>query len=249
MKLTSQDIFFFLKMSIFQFLLKNGFYFYNKDREVIFDLLTNDKKISVQSGIFISNDNSLFITSWMAIKKEFLDAQKLMILTNYINEFSGVFSCYIKDIVEEDFSLFYIKAPIHPEIGTCIDEKFWEAQIYSHVNNISLITDFLFSEFPKSKFYENREVDSQEFKMFFFNQVKSYIEALKVIQEQEIKSYVETLELIKEQESKNKIDYSNWTEKKIEEEIDKELENFLKGEKHIVKLNMLVNALQEKKVS
>ena len=48
---TAKDLFFFLKMSIFQFLLKSEFHFYNRDREVIFDLLTNDKKISAAKDI------------------------------------------------------------------------------------------------------------------------------------------------------------------------------------------------------
>ena len=232
MKISTEEITFFLKMSIFQFLLKSGFHFYNKDREVIFDLLTNNKKISVQNSITISTDNSLFLTAWVYIKKEFLDTQKLMVLANYLNEFSGVFSCYIQD-TEEDFSLFYIKSQIHPEPGTCIDENFWKDYLSIHINNISIITDFLFSSFPKSKFYINKEVDSIEFKTFFFEEIKSYIEALKLIQE-EIKEKNETFE--------------NLTKEQLNEEIDKELENFSKGnnkEKVTMRLNILVQALNK----
>lgn len=232
---TAKDLFFFLKMSIFQFLLKSEFHFYNRDREVIFDLFTKDKKISVQNGITISNDNSLFISSWIAIKKDFLDIEKLLILINYINEFSGVFSCYIQDS-EEDFSLLHIKAQIHLEPGTYIDEDFWKTQLSIHINNVSTITNFLFFEFPKSDFYKNKEIDSQEFKLFLFNSIRSYIEALKAIQEQE--------------EKKRKEHYFEWwTKEEIEAEIDKELDNFSKGEKNTWKLNLLVNTLQTKEKS
>lgn len=232
MKVTAQDIFFFLKMSIFQFLLKSGFHFYNRDREVIFDLFANDKKVNLQNSITISIDNSLFITSWIGIKKEFLDTKKLMVLANYMNEFSGVFSCYVQD-TSDDYSLFYVKALIHPEIGTCIDEDFWKTQLTIHINNVSTITDFLFYEFPKSKFYTNKEVESQEFKWFFFNQIKSYVEALKLLQEQE---------------QKRKENFEGWTKDQLDAEIDKELEKFSKGqdkEKVTMKLNMLVQALNK----
>lgn len=232
MKVTAQDIFFFLKMSIFQFLLKSGFHFYNRDREVIFDLLTNDKKISIQNSITISLDNSLFLTAWVSIKKEFLDAQKLMVLANYLNEFSGVFSCYVQD-TEEDFSLFYIKSQIHPEPGTCIDEDFWKTYLSIHINNFSTITDFIFFSFPKSKFYTNKEVDSAEFKIFFFNEIKSYVEALKLIQEET---------------KKRNERFEGWTKEQLDAEIDKELENFSKGnnkEKVTMRLNLLVQALNK----
>lgn len=230
MKVTAQDIFFFLKMSIFQFLLKSGFHFYNRDREVIFDLLTNDKKISIQNSITISTNNNLFLTTWVGIKKEFLDTQKLMILANYMNEFSGVFSCYVQD-TEEDFSLFYVKAQIDLESGICIDEDFWKTQLSIHVNNVSTITDFIFSSFPKSKFFDNKEVDSFEFKMFFFNEIKTYIEALKLIQE--------------ERKKRNE-KFEGWTKEQLNAEIDKELENFSKGDKgEIIRLNLLVQALNK----
>lgn len=232
MEVAAQDIFFFLKMSIFQFLLKSGFHFYNRDREVIFDLLTNDKKISIQNSITISADNSLFLTAWVGIKKEFLDAQKLMVLANYSNEFSGVFSCYVQD-TEEDFSLFCIKVQIYPESGIYIDENFWKTQLSIYINNVSIITDFIFSSFPKSKFFDNKEVDSLEFKMFFFNEIKTYIEALKIIQE--------------EQKRRNE-KFEGWTREQLNTEIDKELENFSKGnnkEKVTIRLNLLVQALNK----
>lgn len=230
-KVTTQDIFLFLKMSIFQFLLKSGFHFYNRDREVIFDLLTNDKKVSIQNSITISTNNNLFLTTWIGIKKEFLDTQKLMILANYMNEFSGVFSCYVQD-TEEDFSLFYVKAKIDLEPGICIDEDFWKTQLSIHVNNVSTITDFIFSSFPKSKFFDNKEVDSLEFKMFFFNEIKTYIEALKSIQE--------------ERKKRNERFEEGWTKEQLNAEIDKELENFSKGNKgEIIRLNLLIQALNK----
>lgn len=232
MKVTAEDIFFFLKMSIFQFLIKSGFHFYNRDREVIFDLLTNDKKISVQNSITISLDNSLFLTTWVGIKKEFLDVQKLMVLANYMNEFSGIFSCYTQD-TDEDFSLFYIKAQIHPKPGTCIDEDFWKTQLSIHINNVSTITDFLFFSFPKSKFYTNKEVNSTEFKIFFFNEIKSYVEALKIIQEET---------------KKRNENFEGWTKEQLNAEIKKELEKFSKGkdkEKITMRLNLLFQALDK----
>lgn len=231
MKMTHQDIYVFLKMSLFQFLLKNNFNFYNKDRETIFDLLTNDKKISVQNGITISQGNNLYITSWIAVKNKFMDIEKLRILSNYLNEFSGVFSSYVQEVENEDFSLFYIKASISPQIEVPIDEDFWKGQITTHINNVSSFTDFLFFEFPKTEFFITKEIDTKEFKSFFYNKTKEYIEALRILREQEIK---------------NEFDYSHLTKEEIDKEIDIELGNFSKGEKNIYKLNMLVEALRKK---
>lgn len=230
------DIFFFLKMSIFQFLLKSKFSFYNKDKEIIFDLLANDKKTNLQNNISISEDNCLFITSLVGIKKEFLSTEKLIIFANYVNEFfSGVLSCYVKGVPNDDYSLFYIEVKIVLKTGTCIDEDFWKTQLTIHINNVSMITDFLFYDFSDSGFFLDKGIESQNFKRFFFCKMKGYIEALKILQEQE---------------QKRKENFEGWTEDQLNKEIDKELEKFSRGknkEEIKVKLNILVQALNKLK--
>ena len=154
MKLNSEEIFLFLKMSIFQFFIKNGFNFSNQGREIIFNLFTNDQRLSVQNGITISENNIIFIATVMNIKKEFLNTQELMIVENYINEFfGGIFSCYVQDNEKGNSSLLFIKAQIYLDENTCIDDNFWKNRISIHINNISAITDSLLFEFPKSKFF------------------------------------------------------------------------------------------------
>ena len=114
-----------------------------------------------------------------------------------------------------------------------IDEDFWLTYLSIHINNFSTITDFIFFSFPKSKFYTNKEVDSAEFKIFFFNEIKSYVEALKLIQEET---------------KKRNERFEDWTKEQLNAEIDKELENFSKGnnkEKVTMRLNLLVQALNK----
>ena len=237
MKINSENIFLFLKMSIFQFFAKSGFNFSNRNREIIFNLLTNDKKVSVQNGIAISETNNVFITTIINIKKEFISIQELVIISNYMNEFfGGIFSCFIHDNEQENSLLLFIKAQIYLNNYTLIDNDFWKRQISIHMNNISSISDALFFEYPKSKFFKNKEITSVEFKNFLFNSIENYFKALNILQEQENEDNKEIKAYIK---------YLDWTKEKIEKEIDKELSNFSK-EENLDKLNMLVDVLQIK---
>ena len=233
----SEDIFFSLKMSIFHFFVKSGFDFYNKDRGIVFNLLTNDKNFNIQNEIFISITNNVFITTVINIEKVFMDIEELVIIGNYLNEFfGGIFSCYAQDNKKENSSL-YLKTQVGIN-NTLIDNEFWEKQISINVNNVSSITDFLFFEYPKSKFLKSKEeIKSIEFKNFLLNSIKKYFEALKIIKEQENK------EINKEINKYTK--YLNWTKEQIEKEIDKELSNFSEKENEDT-LNMLVDVLKMK---
>lgn len=222
-------------MSIFQFLMKSGFCFYNRDREVIFDLLTNDKKVSVQNGITITENNDIIITSWVGVRKSFLSSQKLMTIANYMNEFSGMFSCYIED-TEEDCVYFNLKTLLHLLPGTMIDENFWKTQMSIQINSISIITNFLFFVYPKTEFNKTKDVESVEFKNFFLKEIKSYVESLRILQEEEGKR--------KKERKKN--NYNLWTKEQINQEIDFELDKYKKGKSDIAKLNSLVRALKKK---
>ena len=234
--MTSQEIYSLLKLSIFSYLVNKDIPFCNKGREVIFDTSTNDNKISIQNKIVISQNNSLSFISYLAIRNEFLENKELSLIANYLNEISN-FSCYIQDLEvnRENVSLFCIKAPIFVKENVPIDEEFWEEQIYLHNNNISAFTDFLFFKFPESKFFQKKEeISSLEFKNFFIKELKSYIDAVKIIEQAQInKEY----------------DYSDWTKEEVDKEIDKELEKFSKGDKNIYKLNMLVKALRKKEAN
>ena len=69
--------------------------------------------------------------------------------------------------------------------------------------------------------------------IFFFNEIKSYVEALKLIQEET---------------KKRNERFEGWTKEQLDAEIDKELENFSKGnnkEKVTMRLNLLVQALNK----
>lgn len=234
--MTSQEIYLLLKLSIFSYLVNKDIPFCNKGREVIFDISTNNNKISVQNKIVISQNNSLSFISYLAIRNEFLKNEELSLIANYLNEISN-FSCYIQDLEVngekvKDISLFCIKAPIFVKGSISVDEEFWEEQIYLHNNNISAFTDFLFFKFPESKFFQKKEeISSLEFKNFFIKELKNYIDAVKIIEQAQIdKEY----------------DYFDWTKEELNEEIDKELEKFNKGDKNIYKLNMLSKALRKK---
>ena len=232
--MTSQEIYSLLKLSIFSYLVNKDIPFCNKGREVIFNTSTNDNKISVQNKIVISQNNSLSFVSYLAIKNKFLENKELSLIANYLNEISN-FSCYIQDLEADgekvkNVSLFCIKAPISVKGNISVDEDFWEEQICLHNNNISAFADFLFFKFPESKFFQKKEeISSLEFKNFFIKELKSYINAVKVI----------------EQAINKKYDYFDW----IKEELDKELEKFNKGDKNIYKLNMLVEALRKKEAN
>lgn len=234
--MTEKEIFMLLKMSIFQFLMKNGFCFCNKERGVLFDLLSNDKKINIENGIVITENNNIIIISWFSIKKDFLSNEKLNYIVNYMNEISeGIFSYFIQDNIEKDYIHFNLKTflPLFP--GVLIDDDFWRNQISIQINNISIITNFLFSLYPESKFYKN-ENELEFFKKFFSEKINDYIKALSLLKKEEEKL----------KKDKKIYDYNLWTEEEIYEEIDKELEIYKKDKNNVSKLNLLVLALENK---
>lgn len=224
-----KDIIFFIKLSIIQFLLKKNFSFYVKDKEIIFDLVSDNKKTWVQNSIIISDEGILGVKSCFCVATNFLEKELLIKISNYINEFSGVFNSYVTNADTKRYNLFWIKSVLHPAEGTCLDDDFWNNVLKIQVHNISTIIDFIYYNLPNSNFFNSKDFDSLKFKDYLYTCIKTYIEAINLIEY-----------------CKNELDFKNWSKEKIEKEIDKELDLFSKGEQNTEKLDSLVNALKDK---
>lgn len=170
-----EEIFYFLKMSIFQFLLGNGIPFFNEGREVNFGSLYNHKKKDIQNTISILSNNSIFFKSSILISEDILIFEKLTILANFFNEIFVGICCYVVRF-QEGYSLFCMKSPINPEINANIDNDFWKNKLDICFKNVYIVYDFLHFDFKQSKYYFNKEIESQEFRSYLSDFVEDYVD-------------------------------------------------------------------------
>lgn len=225
-KISNDDLFLFLKLSIFQFLTKNEISFWNKGNRIVFENFTNDKT-NIQSEIFITDNLEISLTSVVAIKKDFLDISQLVKISNLISEFFNTFSIYIQE--EENHNILALKEQIVPNENSIIDENFWYDKVSLHTNYISCIINFLFVDYPKSIFFKQEEINLVDLKMFISKSIEKYKKALDIINEQKSRGF------------------EYLTKDELELDIQKELFNLQKGNGNVIKLCLLYSAFQNKK--